>query len=92
MVRVGERQRMRIVDVGVPVAGERGQIAPDRAQQMVGVPGENPAVEERVAEIARKVPCEPSDERPGERDRQRGIGERRDERVARAGALVVLTH
>ena len=46
---------------------------PRESQQTVGVPRENPRVQQRVAEIPRDVAGEASGERPGEDESDRQI-------------------
>ena len=60
---VGERQRMRREDVGVPPA----------ASEMRGVPRQHPRREQRIAEVAGHVTRQAGSERPGHDDRQHRI-------------------
>jgi hypothetical protein len=78
---VCKRVRVRMKDVGVPIAGEGTEMSFQGAQQMIRIPGENPAVEEWIAEVAGDIARQAPGERPGQRDRERAVGDKCDERV-----------
>src|SRR5262249_51405482 len=73
MLRIRERIGMRKKDVGVPITGEGADLSLQSPQQMIRIPGKNPAVEDRIAEVARDITRQAPGERPGQRDRQAGI-------------------
>jgi len=50
---VAEGVPLRIEDVAVPEAAERRQVTAQGAQDVVRVPAQDPAVEQRIAEILR---------------------------------------
>ena len=45
MLRIRERQRLRMKDVGVPESVQRTEIAGQESQNVIGVPRENPRVQ-----------------------------------------------
>ena len=84
MFRVRKRERMRIVDVRVPVLAKRAQVTGRRAQQVLGVPRQDPAVEQRIAQVGGQFACEAADERPRQDEREERIGAGSHERVPSA--------
>ena len=56
MLGVGQRQRLGMKDVRVPEPFQGAEIARQESQQVVRIPGKDPRVQQRVAEIPRNVP------------------------------------
>ena len=54
------------------VLAERLEVTAERAQQMLRVPGQDPGVEQRIAEVGRQVARETARERPGQDDGRAG--------------------
>ena len=69
-------------DVGVPIPREGVQIAGDEPPQVIGAPGDDPAVEERVAQVPGDGCREPGRQRPRQRDGTRPVQRNRGERAA----------
>ncbi len=76
VLRVGQGERLGMKDVGAPEAPQSAQVAGKKTQQMIGVPREDPRVQERVAEIQRDVARDAGRERPGEEERDAEIKNR----------------
>jgi hypothetical protein len=69
MLRVRERERLGIKDIGAPESLQSLEIAGQEAQKVIGVPRESPAIQQRVAEVPRDVARQAACEWPGEDER-----------------------
>src|SRR5205823_4171866 len=83
-----ERVRVRIKNVRLPVAGERSDVSAQRTKQLIGVAGQNPGVEEWIAQVARYVVRDAERGRPGQRDREANVGDGGNGRIAQSAARV----
>jgi hypothetical protein len=88
MFRVGERQRLWIKNVRVPEISNRAEVAAEKPQNAVGIPRQNPRVQQRVTQIPWDVSGEAGGERPRKNERDGEIQSRRLQRAeARLRAL-----
>ena len=74
---LSEGIRRRMEDVGMPPVGEGAEIAVQQAPGLMEVPGENPAVQQRITEIPGHVAGEPRGQRPRPGDGEERIEQRR---------------
>src|SRR6185295_5176342 len=73
MLRVGERQRRRVEDVGIEEMAEMRGVAREDAAQLLAVPRQDPDVEDRVAQVPGDVAREPFRERPRHAEGDDGV-------------------
>jgi hypothetical protein len=81
VLRVRKRQRLGVEDIGVPEIPQRAEIAGEESKQAVGIPREDPRVQQRIAKIPGDVGGQTECERPGEEDGDGAVDSRRDQRV-----------
>ena len=78
---VGEGQGLGVEDPGAPEAAQRGAVTGRDPQQALGVRPEDPAVEGRIAEVARQIPAWVKGQGPGHGHGDHGKKERYGQRM-----------
>ncbi len=73
MLGVRERQRCRVKDVRIEESRDAREIAAGDREKLLRVPGEDPHVEERIAEIRRHVASETARKRPRQDEREEQV-------------------
>jgi hypothetical protein len=77
---VRERQPLGIKDVGIPEVSDGVEIATKESQNAIGIPRENPRVQQRIAEVPRNVASKAGRQWPRKCDGDDKIETRRSER------------